>query len=209
MVQSWTDVKDGNCGAFMPWAEGKLRSVDNFLASEMKGELYIRGPSVFAGYYKDEASTREVLDSEGFFKTGDVFQLTSEGQFVMISRCKDFVNLSQGEYVSLQKLHDIYDKCALLQSIYIHAGLQSRFLVAIVVLRDDAAAANVTEEAVLMELDRIAQQNNLCGFERIKRAFIAPRPFSMEDGTMTPSMKLSARNIEIMYEKELREMERE
>ncbi|KAH0794396.1 AMP-binding enzyme family protein [Histomonas meleagridis] len=206
MVQSWTDVKDGNCGAFMPWAEGKLRSVDGFEASEMKGELYIRGPSIFAGYYKDEEATKAVLDSEGFFKTGDVFHFTNEGQFIMISRCKDFVKLSQGEYVSLQKLYDIYEKCTIIQSIYIHAGLQSRFLVAVVVPKDGIGL--ITEEVVLQELDRLAQQNNLFGFEKIKRVFIASQPFSTEDGTLTPSLKMSAPGIERKYKKEIAEMER-
>lgn len=100
-VQRSTDVLEGNCGALLPWCEAKLRSVDHNKASEMTGELLLRGSSIFHCYYKDEDTTNTVFTEDGFFMTGDIFKLNKTGQLLMIGRRKEFVKLSQGKYISL------------------------------------------------------------------------------------------------------------
>ena len=205
-VQTSTDVLNGNCGALLPWAEAKFRSVDGYRAEEMRGELLIRGPSIFAGYYKDEAATKQVIDENGFYKTGDVFQMTKTGQLQMIGRCKELIKLSQGEYVSLQKLQVIYLSADYVKQIYIHATLTSRFLVAVVVV--DLENAKVSKSTILNALETKATEHNLNGYERIKDIVVTTDEFTPDNGLMTPSLKLCGHAISKKYERELAELQK-
>ena len=201
-VQTSTDVLEGNCGALIPWAEAKLRSVDHYKASDMSGELLVRGSSIFEGYYKDEEATKSVFTKDGFFMTGDIFKLNKTGQLVMIGRRKEFVKLSQGEYISLQKLYDIYETAEHVKQIYIHAGLTSRFLVAIVV----PDTPKITCEEIKKSLEKKAEENNLLGFEKIKDVFITNEEFTTDNGLITPSLKISKYNVQRKYGDVLKKM---
>ncbi|OHT01366.1 Long chain acyl-CoA synthetase 7, peroxisomal [Tritrichomonas foetus] len=201
-VQRSTDVLNGNCGALLPWCEAKMRTVDHYNSTDMCGELLVRGPSIFAGYYKDDESTKNAFTPDGFFKTGDIFQLNKTGQLEMIGRCKEHIKLSQGEYVSLQKLYDIYSTTEKVKQIYIHAGMHSRFLTAIVVTEP-----GVDKNTILRNLDNKANDNNLLGFEKIKNVFITNNEFTTDNGMMTPSLKLSGHAIRQFYQNEIQVME--
>ncbi|KAH0790092.1 AMP-binding enzyme family protein [Histomonas meleagridis] len=210
MVQKSTDVQNGNVGVLLKCTEAKLRDVPelNFYSKDLQGELLLRGTSIFKGYYKDEESTKNAFADGGWFKTGDIFQLTPTRQFQMIGRCKELVKLSQGEYVSLGKLRAIYSTAQYVSQIYIHAGMQSRFLVAIVVVDNDNMK-NVTKEKMLQILDEKAKENNLNGFEKIRNVYLTNEEFTTENGLQTPSLKLCDFKIAKKYEKEIEKMEEE
>lgn len=74
--------------------------------------------------------TKEVLDDEGWFKTGDIFKLQ------IIDRAKELVKFSQGEYVSLAKLTKSYVDVKYVNQIYVHVYMHSRFLVAVIVMKE-------------------------------------------------------------------------
>ena len=205
-VQTSTDVLDGNCGALLPWAEAKFRSVDGYNAKDMCGELMVRGPSIFAGYYRDEEATKQVLDESGFYKTGDIFTLNATGQLQMIGRCKELIKLSQGEYVSLQKLQVIYGSADYVKQIYIHASLTSRFLVAVVVV--DKENVRVSKATLLNALEQKAAEHNLNGYERIKDIVVTTEEFTPDNGMMTPSLKLCGHSISKRYQRELDALEK-
>lgn len=209
-VQKTTDTANGNVGVLLQCTEAKLKSLPDqgYLASEWAGELLVRGPSIFKGYFKDEEGTQRVFDN-GWFKTGDVFRLLPTGQFTVVSRCKDLVKLSQGEYVSLAKLEAVYSSCKYVSQIYIHAGMLSRFLVAIVVLdKEHPGYDNVSKEEILRLLDEKATEAKLNGFERIKDVYLTTDQFSPQNGLMTPSLKLCYFKIAKHYEKEIAAMEK-
>ena len=210
-VQKARDTANGNVGVLLQCTEAKLKSLPDqgYLAKDWSGELLLRGPSIFKGYYKDEEATRQVFDN-GWLKTGDVFKLLPTGQFVVVSRCKDLVKLSQGEYVSLAKLESIYMTCKYVAQIYIHAGMLSRFLVAIVVLdKEHPGYDNVSKEDMLKILDEKATEVKLNGFERIKQVHLTTDQFTPQNGLMTPSLKLCYFKIAKAYEKEIALMEKE
>lgn len=204
-VQTSTDVKNGNCGAFLPWAEGKLRSVPElgYFARNNQGEMLLRGPSIFQGYYKDQESTEKAFDPNGWFITGDIFEITPTRQLKVIARCKEVVKLAQGEYISLQKLYPIYESAGHVKQIYIHAGMTARFLTAIVI----PDVENITEREMLNSLNSKADEHNLLGFERIGAVYLSNVEFTTDNGLMTPSLKLCTYKIQEYFKKQLAQME--
>jgi long-chain acyl-CoA synthetase len=205
LAQRWDDVGVDNCGTPMPWAEVKLRSTECHAAANNTGELLVRGPAVFAGYHRDEEATRAVFDENGFFCTGDVFELTPSRQLRMIARTKDIVKLAQGEYVSLAKLTALYAAADGVHQLFVHAGLKSRFLGAIVVL--PPGSAGVEKAEILAQFDRIATENRLAGFERIKDVYVTTDVFTVENGLLTPSLKLSRFEIEKRFARQLQALQ--
>lgn len=201
-----TDCLDGNCGIPYPCGEVKLVDVEEmgFYAKNDEGELFVRGAGVIKGYYKNKEE--EALNFENdWFKTGDIFRKTPTGQLQMIGRRKEIIKLSQGEYISIQKLNNIYAQVKGVMQVYIHAGMSARFLTAVVVLEKGFAA----DEAYLIEqFNAIGKQNGLNGFEMIRAVYISTEEFSPANGLLTPSMKQCRRKIAERYATQLAALER-
>lgn len=76
-----------------------------------RGELCMKGPSVFSGYYKRPDKTAESFDAEGWFKTGDVAMVYPNGSVKIIDRSKNIFKLSQGEYIAPEKVENMFALC--------------------------------------------------------------------------------------------------
>ena len=96
----------GHCGKVMSSLEMKLRSVPEmgYLAEEGKGEILMRGPAVFHGYYRDPWQSRAAFTEDGWVMSGDIGQF-KDGNLYVIDRKKNIFKLSQGEYVAFVSLH--------------------------------------------------------------------------------------------------------
>ncbi|KAJ7093232.1 hypothetical protein C8R44DRAFT_815926 [Mycena epipterygia] len=192
-----------------------------------RGELCIRGINVFTTYYKDEKNTREAVDPEGWLHTGDVAEIDSCGRFKIIDRVKNIMKLSQGEYVALEKIENTYSTCPIIAQIYVHGdGLQS-YLVGVIIpdpvqlagiassLYGKTVAAEDTEallaacadqrvnKHILDMLTSEGKRNALKGFESLKRIHVSLNAFTVEDGTMTPTMKLRRKDAYNKFKAEL------
>lgn len=106
-------------------------------ALEPRGEICIRGPGVFPGYYKDLDKTNEAIDSEGFLRSGDIGSLTQGGSLKIIDRRKNIFKLSQGEYIAPEKVENIYSRARGVQESFVYGDSLQNFCVAVIVPTPD------------------------------------------------------------------------
>ncbi|KAI6043089.1 long-chain-fatty-acid-CoA ligase [Pisolithus marmoratus] len=150
-------TSSGTIGPPQPILETKLVDIPamNYLSSDKpnpRGELCVRGPNCFVGYYKgrstpfspfdeardnewyplDEKNTQETL-RDGWIHTGDVAEVDSSGRFKIIDRVKNIMKLAQGEYVTLQRVENSYATSPIVQQIYVHGDSLQPYLLAVVV----------------------------------------------------------------------------
>ncbi|CAO2819208.1 unnamed protein product [Amaranthus hypochondriacus] len=175
------------------------------LSSTPRGEICIRGKTLFSGYHKREDLTKEVM-VDGWFHTGDVGEWQPNGSMKIIDRKKNIFKLSQGEYVAVENLENIYGLCSAVDSIWIYGSSFQSFLVAVANPNRGAlerwAQANEIDgdfdalcnnpkakEYVLGELSKIGKEKKLKGFEFIKAIHLDPVPFDIERDLLTPTYK--------------------
>jgi long-chain acyl-CoA synthetase len=152
------------------------------------GEILIRGDNVFAGYYKDEAATREALDEEGWLHTGDVGEL-DEGFLRITDRKKDIIVTAGGKNVAPQNLeNDLKRAPGISQALVV--GDRRPYLVALVTVEPDVEEAEAAVQAAVDAVNRDRTR-----YEQIKRFAVLPEDFSAERGEVTPTMKLRRKVI--------------
>ena len=97
-----------------------------------RGELLMRGPAVFQGYFKDPVKTSEAL-KDGWLHTGDIAKFIPRGRVAIIDRKNNFFKLSQGEYIAAEKLENVYSMSNYVTQIYVYGDGLRDYLVAIIV----------------------------------------------------------------------------
>jgi len=169
------------------------------------GEILIRGEIVFGGYYHDEEATREVLPGDGWLHSGDLGELDGDGFLTITGRKKEIIVSSGGENVSPQNV-----EAALEASPYIAqacvVGDRRPYLVALLALDDDALRGTAHDEAEVRALvdQVVAEVNRVHGrAEQVRRFAVLPRPFSQEEGELTPTLKLRRRVCEQHFRDEI------
>ncbi len=187
--------KPGSIGKVLPGVEVKIAE---------DGELLVKSPCLFSGYYNDAAATAEVL-RDGWLHTGDLGEIDNDGYMFVTGRKKELIVSSNGKKIypshieSLFKVEPIVSHILLIgdRMPYVTALLTINPAVAAALtgmerLRDRSAAEIVTSEPVLAEVRKVVARVNrqLASFERIRRFRILDRDFSIENGELTPTMKL-------------------
>ena len=144
----------------------------------------VYGPNVFKGYYKDDDKTREVLDSNGWFRTGDIGLFDENGCIKVIDRVKHIFKLQTGEYIAPEKLENLFLRSDLISQIFIYGDALKSFLVAVVVPKESIfialAKKNNMEidfkrmcqnpsirQAILSDMNQLANEAGLKSFEKV------------------------------------------
>jgi len=107
--------------------------VDEKTVAMPRGEIQIRGEILFKGYYKMKEKTAEVMDTGGWFSTGDIGRINPNGTMSIIDRKKNIFKLSQGEYIAVEKVENQYSKSASLNQLWVYGNSHKSFVVAVVV----------------------------------------------------------------------------
>jgi long-chain acyl-CoA synthetase len=170
------------------------------------GELLIRSPTVFAGYYKDEEATREVLGEDGWLRSGDVGAIDDDGFITITDRKKDILITAGGKNVAPANLENAL-KTAPLVSQALVLGDRLPYVAALITV-DPAIADGLPQEEVERRVQAVVDQVNgeLSRFEQIKRFCVLRRDFTAEDDEVTPTLKLKRRVVAQHFAREIEDL---
>ena len=169
------------------------------------GEILLKTPAMFREYYNNPLASAEVLigyqDQEKWLKTGDLGMLNDEGFLQITGRKKDLIITSGGKNICPQKVESLMLQNSLMAHFLV-VGDQHHYLTAIVGVDPDVMQAHEVSKLEELLLAAIMEGNRqLAQFERIKKFFIAPTPFSIAGGELTPSLKLKKHFVLKKYQK--------
>jgi long-chain acyl-CoA synthetase len=171
-----------------------------------EGELLIRSPTVFAGYYKDPDATAEVLGDDGWLRSGDVGSVDEDGFVHITDRKKDILITAGGKNVAPANLENAL-KTAPLVSQALVIGDRRPYVVALITL-DPAVADGMPSDEAERRVQAIVDGVNaeLSRFEQIKRFRVLARDFTADDDEVTPTLKLKRRVVEQHFAGEIEEL---
>ena len=164
------------------------------------GEILIKSPGQMVGYYKRPDLDAEVFTDDGFFKTGDQGERRPDGQLKITGRLKELFKTGKGKYVAPAPIENRLNSHPMIESSMVSGVGQAASYGLIVLneelrpkMKDPAVRAEVTEAmtALLNETNK-----DLADYEQMKMLVIAPEPWSIENGCLTPTMKIKRGKIE-------------
>jgi len=188
--------------------------------SAPRGELCLRGPQVFRGYFKNPEKTKESIDEEGWFHTDDIVQICPKGQLKIVDRKKNIFKLPIGEFIAPEKIESVYKKSEYVVEAFVHGESTKNDLVGIFVpdevcLMRLAGSVNVkgsleelcehgeVVKRFLEEVNKGAKEEKLRGFELVKRVKLVRESFG-EHGLITPSFKLKRHEAKEFFREEIK-----
>jgi long-chain acyl-CoA synthetase len=217
LIQAEGDFTIGNCGGCMPTSELCLIDVPDmeYYSTDKpypRGELLIRGPTVTTGYYKNDEETKKSFTEDGWFRTGDVCSVDEMGRFKIIDRKKNVLKLAQGEYISPERIENVYlGNLPYLGQAYVHGDSSQASLVAIFGIQPDlfapflgkvlgkpvaatdiealkaAALEPKVKAAVLKDLTKTGKKAKFNSYENVKAIRLMLEPFTIENELLTPT----------------------
>jgi long-chain acyl-CoA synthetase len=187
------------------------------------GEVLLRGPGIFKGYYRDATATQEVIDGEGWFHTGDVGEIDVDGFLRITERKKDLIVTSGGKKVAPQMIENFLKTDPWISQVMV-LGDGSKHLLALITLnqerirewgKEEGIEFSSSEEMIshlrVLSLikERIRQKNKeLAPFEAVRGFRILPRDFTVEGEELTPTLKLRRQVVMERYRDLIEEMAR-
>jgi long-chain acyl-CoA synthetase len=190
----------GTVGPAMPRYELKLAD---------DGELLLRSGTIFAGYYKDEAATREVIDDEGWLHTGDVAEIDADGFVMITDRKKDIIVTAGGKKIPPQNLENELKNSKFVSQALV-VGDRRPYVAALVTVDPEALeTAGVSSDAAVHELVQgivDGVNDGRTRYEQIKRFTVLPRDFSVDEGELTPTLKLRRKTCEQHFADQIDEL---
>ena len=179
-----------------------------------KNEILVKGPTVMKGYYNKPKETAEAIDADGWFHTGDCGEIAPTGELILTERLKDLFKTSNGKYIAPQVLETMLGQDKFIEQVTI-IGDGRKYVSALIVpdfeeLKAFAEKKNIVfrniEELVnnpdihKMIEERINDyQKGLASYEQIKRFVLLPKPFTMESGELTNTLKIKRAVINKRY----------
>ena len=180
------------------------------------GEICLKGPLIFKGYYKNDEENAKAFDKDGYFHTGDVGRIYPNfgNGLKIVDRVKEIFKLSQGEYIIPAKLESVYSKSTFIQQIMIYGNSSMNNIIAIICPEKkhcaEALEISVEElvkdeenkklkDLIINDLSKLAKEANFNGLEKVKYVIITFEGFTVDNSCMTPTMKIVRKKVEIRF----------
>jgi long-chain acyl-CoA synthetase len=202
-------LKLGTVGAAIAGVQLKIAS---------DGEILAKGPNIMQGYFNQPEATREAIDTEGWFHTGDIGEIDGDGYLKITDRKKDLIKTAGGKYVAPQpienrvKLNKFVANAVLL-------GDQRKFPIMLVVpnfetleqwakernlpFRSRAELITLPDAAARVEREVMGELRDLAKFEMPKKVLLLEHDFTIESGELTPTLKVKRRAVEHRYKERI------
>ncbi|MEV4637203.1 long-chain fatty acid--CoA ligase [Actinoplanes sp. NPDC049548] len=186
------------------------------------GEILLRGKPVMRGYHNLPKETAEAFTEDGFFRTGDIGELDADGFLRITDRKKDLVKTSGGKYIAPSAIEGMFKAVCPYTSQAVVVGQARNFVTMLISLDEDAiaawaaggplagrpyaeiVAAPETEKLVAGYIEEL--NGKLNRWETVKKFAILPRDLSIEQGEITPSMKIKRRSVEQNFAEQIDKM---
>ncbi|MEP7233979.1 MAG: long-chain fatty acid--CoA ligase [Ignavibacteriota bacterium] len=186
-----------------------LENIEALIAGD--GEILTRGPHVMKGYYEDDAATAEAIDSEGWLHTGDIGLIDDEGYVRITDRKKNLFISAGGKNIAPAPIESLLVESQYIEQVML-MGDKREFNTALIVpdyerLRErdelkqlsdeELMKSEIVRDIISKEID--ARQKELASFEKVRRFAILGEPFTLENGIMTPTLKIKRKEVEKRY----------
>lgn len=181
-----------------------------------QNEILVKGPTVMKGYYNKPEETARAIDADGWFHTGDCGEITEKGHLIMTERLKDLYKTSNGKYIAPQVLESLLAQDKFMAQVAV-IGDGRKYVSALIVPDFEELERYATKHKIqyknreelvnnpkihdMMEKLINEYQKNLASYEQIKRFVLLPRPFTMESGELTNTLKIKRAVVNKRYAK--------
>lgn len=213
-VNRLSNYSFGTVGLALPGTEVKLAPED--------GEILIRSPGVMRGYHNLPDATAEALNKDGWLHTGDIGELDAKGLLRITDRKKDLIKTSGGKYIAPQSIEGkLKANCPYISQVIVH-GDRRNFCTALVTLDEETVmkwakenglagksyseVVSSAEAKALLEPYFTQVNHTLAKYETIKQFAVLPRDLSIDEGELTPSLKVKRKAVEKRYSELLDKM---
>ena len=171
---------------------------------EADGEILIKSPGTMKGYYKQPELDAEVFTADGFFRTGDLGEALPDGQLKLTGRKKELFKTAKGKYVAPAPIENMINESSMVElSMVSGVGQPSAYAIVVPAealrpkLKDAAVKAEFEAEMASI-LKRV--NDKVADYEQLKMIVVAKEPWSIENGQLTPTLKIKRNKIEAAVE---------
>lgn len=218
------DANAGHVGGPIPSLRIRLKDVPEmqYLSTDKpypRGEVCMKGPSIFSGYFMRPDKTEEAFDSEGWFMTGDVAKIFENGTIKIVDRSKNIFKLSQGEYIAPEKLENIFVLSPFIEQSFVYGDSLKNCIVAIVCAdakevakfaatlpeaeRKDVLENKDFKKLILDDMVKLAASHHCSSLEKPKKIHLVTDPFTVDNDLLTPTFKLKRNVAKITYKEQI------
>lgn len=223
-VTKINDPNSGHVGGPVQTLRIRLKDVPemNYTALDKpypRGEVCMKGPSIFSGYFKRPDKTAEAFDDDNWFRTGDVGMVFPNGSIKIIDRAKNIFKLSQGEYIAPEKLENIFVLSPFVEQSFVYGDSLKNCIVVIVLPKPaavdkfkqehpgvDHLTSEAFKKAILDDMARLATEHHCSSLEKPKAIHLVAEGFSVDNELLTPTFKLKRNVAKNVYQAQIDEM---
>ncbi len=193
-----------------------IHNVEHKIAPD--GEILLRGPNVMKGYWRDEQATKEAIDEEGWFHTGDIGEIDEDNYLKITDRKKHIIVNSGGKNIAPLPIENLIAASPLVEQVVV-IGEKRPFLSAIIVPNFDTLKTVAEEQGIkyenhldLMQKEEVKKlydellrkiSRNLASHEKVRRFLLVAEQFSIDKGEMTPTLKIRRKVVEEKFKNEI------